>query len=53
MTSPRPSATHDTHLREPEVIRITDTCVHLNGNFSLKRLEAILELLKSRQLVSS
>ena len=50
MTSPRPSDSQDRHLREPEIIKITSYCVHLNGTFSLKRLESLLELLRAQQV---
>ena len=53
MTTPRPSDLHDVHLREPEVVKITETCVHLSGNFSLKRLEAIVQVLKAQQKLVS
>ncbi len=51
--TPRPSEAQDLHLREPEVIKITNYCVQLNGNFSLKRLESIVQLLKAQQPLPS
>lgn len=49
MTTPRPSDSQDLHLREPEVVKITEYCVHLSGNFTLKRLESLVQLLKAQQ----